>query len=207
MLLLTLITGSFLAYSASYYYHQQQAVLTNLPSTNHFFTSTPFLSDLQWCFLSGHLAIRSYYTSAKSTLIWLLFLLLLWHLNLLVLYDYYEQAYPTVLLVIPAITGLIHLLILPSSQYLLSNLLFLSILIILAFQGKMGSGDVYFFILLALNFPGQTALRAFLFGSLLAIAHIRPINHFQRPKQNQEAHRHYPLLPYLYWGLNLQFWL
>lgn len=201
MLLLTLITGSFLAYSASYYYHQQQAVLTNLPGTNH------FLSDLQWYFLSGHLAIRSYYTSAKSPLIWLLFLLLLWHLNLLVLYDYYEQAYPTVILVIPAITGLIRLLILPISQYLLSNLLFLSILIILAVQGKMGSGDVYFFILLALNFPGQTALRAFLFGSLLAIAHIIPINHFQRPKQNQEAHRHYPLLPYLYWGLNLQFWL
>lgn len=195
MLLLTLITGSFLAYSASYYYHQQQAMLTNLPGTNHFFTSTPFLSDLQWCFLSGHLAIRSYSTSAKSPLIWLLFLLLLWHLNLLVLYDYYEQAYPTVLLVIPAITGLIHLLILPSSQSLLSNLLFLSILIILAFQGKMGSGDVYFFILLALNFPGQTALRAFLFGSLLAIAHIIPINHFQRPKQNQEAHRHYEV-PY-----------
>ena len=77
--------------------------------------------------------------------------------------------------------------------------IFLAVLVWLAFTGKMGSGDVWHFLLLSLNFSCPVAVKSFLLASLLAIAHA--LWH-KRPGKDPFA-----FLPYLFWGLNLQFFL
>ena len=117
----------------------------------------------------------------------------------MVVSDLHEQSFDTCLLVVPLATGLMHFFQASNTEGLGQAAIFLAVLVWLAFTGKMGSGDVWHFLLLSLNFSCPVAVKSFLLASLLAIAHA--LGH-KRPGKDPFA-----FLPYLFWGLNLQFFL
>lgn len=151
--------------------------------------------DIPYIILAGNLLVYLI-SNSRSSAISLLFII---NFFLMVVSDLHEQSFDTCLLVVPLATGLMHFFQAPNTEGLGQAAIFLAVLVWLAFTGKMGSGDVWHFLLLSLNFSCPVAVKSFLLASLLAIAHA--LWH-KRPGKEPFA-----FLPYLFWGLNLQFFL
>lgn len=151
--------------------------------------------DLPYIILAGNLSVHTD-SNFEDFGIFLPFLI---NLFLMVVSDLHEQSFDTYLLVVPLVTGLIQFFQAPNTEGLGQAAFFLAVLVWLAFTGKMGSGDVWFYIITVLNFSGLVALKSFLLASLLAIAHAL--------WQKRPGKEPFAFLPYLFWGLNLQFFL
>lgn len=151
--------------------------------------------DTPYIILAGNLLVYLI-SNSRSSIISLLFII---NFFLMVVSDLHEQSFDTCLLVVPLATGLMHFFQAPNTEGLGQAVIFLVVLVWLAFTGKMGSGDVWHFLLLSLNFSCPIAVKSFLLASLLAIAHA--LWHKQPGKEP------FAFLPYLFWGLNLQFFL
>jgi hypothetical protein len=117
-------------------------------------------------------------------------------LSLLATSDAFENSYLTVLLLPPLVLAFSRHLFLPLNPAgALSALLLLFVLTCLAFLEKMGSGDVWFYAIIAAALSPLTATRTLLAGCLLCLL----IN-----LTDWRLHEPLPFLPYLFVGLGIQ---
>lgn len=117
-------------------------------------------------------------------------------LSLLATSDAFENSYLTVLLLPPLVLAFSRHLFLPLNPAgALSALLLLFVLTGLAFLEKMGSGDVWFYAIIAAALSPLTATRTLLAGCLLCLL----IN-----LTDWRLHEPLPFLPYLFVGLGIQ---
>ncbi|GHV97445.1 hypothetical protein lacNasYZ03_06520 [Lactobacillus nasalidis] len=180
--LISLACGLLAAYNADRYYYSALNREDRL------------VQDLPYIILAGNLTV---YALPEHGILYSI--LLISHFILMVTSDLHEQAYDSCLLFTPLVTGLRHFFLAPGMEGLGAAACFLAVLVWLTLRGKMGSGDVWFYLLLVLNFSSQVALKSFLLASLLALARAA-----WRKLPAEEA---FAFLPYLFWGLNLQFLL
>ena len=104
--------------------------------------------DIPYTILAGNLLVYLI-SNSRNSVISLLFII---NFFLMVVSDLHEQSFDTCLLVVPLATGLMHFFQAPNTEGLGQAAIFLAVLVWLAFTGKMGSGDVWHFLLLSLNF-------------------------------------------------------
>ena len=117
--------------------------------------------DIPYIILAGNLLVYLI-SNSRSSAISLLFII---NFFLMVVSDLHEQSFDTCLLVVPLATGLMHFFQAPNTEGLGQAAIFLAVLVWLAFTGKMGSGDVWHFLLLSLNFSCPVAVKSFLLAS------------------------------------------